>query len=163
MELKPLFQDIADAIRKKDGTAAPITASAFPARIRELPVLQGEVALQALRITAPPTKQTYTCSRFGAEAFDPSGLELEADLSALSNAVTLPIPLEYAAFSPEGPLPAETEAMTISFRFGAQTVTASLPVTVQYGSPTWAEAEGAELTWRWFEDMLMTWAEFEST
>lgn len=36
MELKPLFQDIADAIREKEGTADAIKAADFPARIRGL-------------------------------------------------------------------------------------------------------------------------------
>lgn len=37
MELKPLFKDIADAIREKGGATGPIVAENFPARIRALP------------------------------------------------------------------------------------------------------------------------------
>ncbi len=37
MELKLLFQNIADAIREKDGTADPIPAGSFPERIQSLP------------------------------------------------------------------------------------------------------------------------------
>lgn len=37
MELKPLFQNIASAIREKDGSTEGIAASAFPERIRALP------------------------------------------------------------------------------------------------------------------------------
>ena len=35
--LKPLFKDIADAIREKDGSAEPIPAEMFPERIRSIP------------------------------------------------------------------------------------------------------------------------------
>ena len=37
MALKPLFTDIADAIRDKDGTSAPINAVDFPQRILDIP------------------------------------------------------------------------------------------------------------------------------
>ncbi len=47
MELKPLFQNIADAIREKDGTADPIPAGSFPARIQALP--SGPVAAASLK------------------------------------------------------------------------------------------------------------------
>ena len=39
MELKPLFQDIADAIREKDGTTEPIVAETFPERVRAISTL----------------------------------------------------------------------------------------------------------------------------
>ena len=42
---KSLLDDIADAIRAKDGTSASIIASTFPARIRNLPRPTGTLSI----------------------------------------------------------------------------------------------------------------------
>ena len=162
MGLKPLFKDIADALREKEGTDEPIRAADFPARIRAIPAAGEEIALRALRIASPPEKQGYGCNGFGGEAFDPSGMGLEAELSAFSNPVFLPVGLEYVTISPEGPLPEGTEYVTISLRSEVQTVVARQPVTVRYRSPDWADVEGAGLSWQSFEEEQTTWAGFES-
>lgn len=49
--LTDLFEDIADAIRGKDGTSAQITASDFPTRITAIPSGGGGVPAEALVIT----------------------------------------------------------------------------------------------------------------
>lgn len=48
MELKPLFKDIANAIREKDGSTADIVANKFPERIRGIPA-GGAVSDQFIR------------------------------------------------------------------------------------------------------------------
>ena len=52
MELKPLFKDIADAIREKDGATDKICAADFPERIRA--IQGGGVQVERLEITTPP-------------------------------------------------------------------------------------------------------------
>ncbi len=54
MELKPLFQDLANAIREKDGTAEPIVASTFPARVRAIPAGGLPEGLRNINLTADP-------------------------------------------------------------------------------------------------------------
>ncbi len=160
MELRPLFQAIAGAIREKDGSSEPIPAAEFPARIRAIPT--AGILLRSLRITSPPAKTVYSYNGFGGETFDPAGMELEADLSAFDNSIALPIDPSYAAFEPSGPLTEGTRGVTVLFRFGAQTVTAGQPVSVQFRSPNWAELEEANFTWGDLEARFPTWDALEN-
>lgn len=52
--LKPLFADIADAIREKDGSAEPIPAETFPERIRAISAISEQyIKLRYLDTNAP--------------------------------------------------------------------------------------------------------------
>jgi len=87
MELRPLFQDIAAAIRAKDGSSEPIPAAEFPARIRAIPTVGGEIVLRSLRLTAPPARTEYYYNGYGGEPFDPAGMELEAELTTFGSSL----------------------------------------------------------------------------
>ena len=55
--LTSLFDDIADAIRAKDGTSAEIVADDFPTRIAAIPTGGGGATVEALQVN---TNGTYT-------------------------------------------------------------------------------------------------------
>ena len=74
MELKPLFKDIADAIREKDGTTDGIKAASFPERIRAIPAGSGGIELESITVAAPPAATEYQAGEF----FDPTGLKVRA-------------------------------------------------------------------------------------
>lgn len=162
MELRPLFQDIAAAIREKDGSSEPIPAAEFPARIRAIPTGDGEIVLRSLRITAPPDRTEYYYNGYGGELYDPAGMALEAELTTFGSAITLPIDASYVSFDPPGPLPAGTEAVTVRFRFGAQEVTATQPVTVVFRSPNWSELESDNPDWDGIEERFVSWDALEN-
>ncbi len=161
MELRPLFQDIADAIREKDGSSGPIPASEFPARIRAIPTGDREIVLRSLRIAAPPAKTEYSYNGYGSEAFDPAGMELEAELTTFGRSLVLPIDVSYVAFDPAGPLAAGTAEVAVRLRIGTQEVAASQPVTVVFRPPNWAELESTDPTWVDMEARFPTWDALE--
>ncbi len=109
---------IADAIRDRDGTTAPIPADDFPERIRAIP---GGIELQSIAITAPPAKTSY----LAGEAFDPAGMVVTA---AYSNGATLAA-TGYAV-EPSGPLADGVEAVTVRYTEGGRSATATQPITV---------------------------------
>lgn len=161
MTLRALFRDLARAIREMDGTTGPIPARSFPERVRAIPTGADQVTLEALRITSPPAKTEYRYSRFGAEAFDPSGLALEAELSVFSRRVSLPVELSQAVLSPDGPLNPETEQVVLTLRLGRQEVSACQPVTMLRQLPTWAFLERTALTWQALEAEFSSWQALE--
>lgn len=131
MELKPLFKDIAGAIREKDGTTEEIKAADFPGRILAIPA--GGVTVEKLEITAPPTKTLY----FRGETFDPTGMAVWAELS---NGYGVYVNHADLTFSPEGPLELGTDAVTVSFRWDKQVIStvqeievAEVPAVQIYG------------------------------
>lgn len=109
---------IADAIRDRDGTTAPIPADDFPERIRAIP---GGIELQSIAITAPPARTSY----LAGEAFDPTGMVVTA---AYSNGATLAA-TGYAV-EPSGPLTDGVEAVTVRYTEGGRSATATQPITV---------------------------------
>lgn len=109
---------IADAIRDRDGTTAPIPADDFPERIRAIP---GGIELQSIAITAPPAKTSY----LAGDAFDPAGMVVTA---AYSNGATLAA-TGYAV-EPSGPLADGVEAVTVRYTEGGRSAAATQPITV---------------------------------
>lgn len=57
--LTDLFEDIADAIRGKDGTSAQITASDFPTRINAIPSGGGSIPAELLTLTGDTSYMFY--------------------------------------------------------------------------------------------------------
>lgn len=121
MALANLFNDIADAIREKDGTTSKIVANTFPARILAIP--DSGVQVESIEITVPPRKPTYTVG----ETFDPTGMAVYADFD---NAQTFYVNHSNLTFSPSGPLEEGTTAVTVSYSWGGKTVSTQQPVTV---------------------------------
>lgn len=115
MELKPLFRDIADAIREKDGTADGIRAADFPERIREIPA--GGVTVERLELKSPPGKTEYK----PGETFDPAGMSVWVEFS---NGYGMYVDHSDLSFSPAGPLALGTDDVTVSFCWGDQVVSA---------------------------------------
>lgn len=109
---------IANAIRDRDGTTAPISAGDFPARIRAIP---GGIELESIAITAPPAKTSY----LAGEAFDPAGMAVTA---TYSNGATLAA-TGYAV-EPAGPLEDGTTSVTVRYTEGGVSATAAQPITV---------------------------------
>lgn len=123
MALANLFNDIADAIREKDGTSAEIVASTFPARIRAIPTGIGGVQLESIAITAPPNKIYY----MAGEAFDPTGMAVYA---TYSNGQTMYVNHSNLIFDPSGPVQEGTNSVTVNFQWGLKMVSATQPISV---------------------------------
>ena len=114
MELKPLFKDIADAIREKDGATDEIKAADFPARILAIQG-GGGVTVEKLEITTPPDKISYN----PGDDFDPTGMAVWAELD---NGYGVYVNHSDLSFSPVGPLELGVDAVTVSFRWGSQVI-----------------------------------------
>lgn len=123
MALADLFNDIADAIREKDGTTAEITASTFPARIRAIPTGIGGVQLESIAITAPPLKTAY----YSGDVFDPTGMAVYA---TYSNGQTMYVNHSNLTFAPSGPLEEGTDSVTVNFQWGLKMASASQAISV---------------------------------
>jgi len=123
MELKTLFKDTADAIREKDGTTEPILARDFPARIQAIQGGGGGVTMERIEIKAPPDKVRYKIG----ESFDPTGMSVWA---SFSNGYGLYVNLSDLTFGPAGPLDEGTEAVTVRFRWGGETASATQTINV---------------------------------
>lgn len=121
MELKPLFKDIADAIREKDGTTDEIRASDFPARIRA--IQGGGVQVERLEITTPPGQLTY----HPGETFDPTGMAVWAELD---NGYGVYVNHADLTFSPSGPLELGTDTVTVGFQWGSQAISTGQQIEV---------------------------------
>lgn len=117
--LAPLFDDIADAIRYKDGTTAEIVANTFPARIRGIPA--GGIQLSSISVTHPPNKTIYLIG----EAFDPAGMEITATYSNGATAVVTGF-----SYAPEGPLTESDTMITVSYMETGVTDTAEQSISV---------------------------------
>ena len=113
---------IADAIREKDGTTEPIPANDFPERIRAIQV-GGDVSLESVAITAPPTKVRYKTG----ELFDPTGMSVWA---AFSNGYGLYVNHTDLVFDPAGPLEEGAESVTVRFSWGGETAEAAQAISV---------------------------------
>lgn len=132
MELKPLFKSIADAIREKDGTAANITASTFPDRIRAIPSGGlGGVILESIEIITPPTKTIYLTG----ESFDPAGMVVSAKFS---DGQSMYVDNANLTFYPSGPLQEGTTSVTVNFQFGLKMVSASQGIAVGASFEWWS-------------------------
>lgn len=131
MALADLFNDIADAIREKDGTSAEIVASTFPARIRAIPTDLGGIRLESIEITEPPTKTVYAAG----EVFDPSGMVVYANFS---NGQSMLVSHSDLAFDPSGPLEDGIDSVTVNFQWGLKLVSASQPISVYEYSGWWS-------------------------
>lgn len=123
MALTDLFNDIADAIREKDGTTAEIVASTFPDRIRAIPTGIGGVQLESITIVNPPYKTYY----YEGDEFDPTGMTVYANYS---NGQSLYVNLSNLTFTPSGPLSSETSSITVNFQWGIKMVSASQPISI---------------------------------
>lgn len=123
MALTDLFNDIANAIREKDGTTAEIVANTFPDRIRAIPTGIGGVQLESITIINPPNKTYY----YAGDVFDPTGMTVRANYS---NGQSLYVNLSNLTFSPSGPLTSETTSITVNFQWGIKMVSASQPISV---------------------------------
>lgn len=146
--LKPLFNEIVDAIHEKDGLSDGIHAYNFPERIRSIPA--GGNALTSIEIASPPDRVSY----FIGEVFDPTGIVVVA---TFDNGETLTISNDDLTFSPLGELEEGMEAITVSYQFGdvIKTVMQAIIVSVDTsvvgvswdGSPStkWSRTDGATL------------------
>lgn len=123
MALEDLFEDIADAIREKDGTTAEIVAGTFPARIRAIPTGIGGVQLESILIATPPAKTVYVVG----ETFDFTGMVVTA---TYSNGQTMYVDQANLTFDPSGPLEEGTTSITVNFQWGLKMVSAFQPVVV---------------------------------
>lgn len=123
MALTDLFNDIADAIREKDGTTAEIVASTFPDRIRAIPTGIGGVQLESIAIVNPPYKTYY----YEGDEFDPTGMTVYANYS---NGQSLYVNLSNLTFTPSGPLSSETSSITVNFQWGIKMVSTSQPISI---------------------------------
>lgn len=121
MELKPLFKDIANAIREKDGTTADIVANKFPERIRGIP--SGGIQLASITVTTAPDKIKY----FVGEAFNPAGMVVTA---TFDNGATLQVNNSDLSFFPSGALAETDTAITISYTSGGVTVATQLQIII---------------------------------
>lgn len=138
MELKPLFRDIADAIREKDGTTDEIRAADFPERIREIPT--GGVTVEWIEIKTPPGKTQYKPD----ETFDPDGMTVWVEFS---NGYGMYVDHSDLTFTPAGPLALGTDAVTVSFCWGGQVVSAEQEIAACniYGA-SWDGSSTTKLT-----------------
>lgn len=123
MALTDLFNDIADAIREKDGTSAEIVASTFPARIRAIPTGIGGVQIESIAITTPPIRTIY----IAGETFDPTGMAVYA---TYSNGQTMCVNHSNLTFDPPGPIQEGTNSVTVNFQWGLKMASASQPITL---------------------------------
>ncbi len=114
---------IADAIREKDGSTAPISANEFPARILAIQG-GGDVTLESIAITAPPTQVTY---KTGA-LFDPTGMSVWA---SFSNGYGLYVNHADLVFDPAGPLEEGTDSVTVRFSWGGESAQTTQPISVK--------------------------------
>lgn len=140
MALADLFNDIADAIREKDGTTAEIVANTFPARIRGIPA--GGIQLSSISVTTPPDKTKY----FVGETFNPAGMVVTA---TFDNGATLQLDNSDLTFSPSGPLAETDTAITISYTSGGVTATTQIIVIVSAASVYGVQWDGTAAT-KWF-------------
>lgn len=113
------LKDIADAIREKEGSGAPIPAKDFSERIRSLQ--GGGIELVGIAITAPPAKTSY----LSGEMFDPTGMVVTA---AYSNGAALTA-TGYAV-EPAGPLADGVTEVTVRYTEGGKSAEAVQAVTV---------------------------------
>lgn len=121
MALADLFDDIAAAIRERDGTTAEIVANTFPARIRGIPA--GGIQLSSISVTTPPDKTKYLVG----ESFNPAGMVVTA---AFDNGATLEVDNSGLTFSPSGALAETDTAITISYTSGTVTATTQIAISV---------------------------------
>ena len=113
---------IADAIREKEGTAEPIPAGDFAARILAIQA-GGGVTLESIAITAPPNKVQYKTGSL----FDPTGMSVWAEFS---NGYGLYVNHADLVFDPAGPLEEGTQAVTVRFSWGGESAETSQAVSV---------------------------------
>lgn len=132
---------IADAIREKEGTAEPIPAGDFAARILAIQA-GGGVTLESIAITAPPNKVQY---KTGA-LFDPTGMSVWAEFS---NGYGLYVNHADLVFDPAGPLEEGTDSVTVRFSWGgesAETIQAISTRSVQIFGVEWDGGPGTRLS-----------------
>lgn len=134
--LKPLFNQIVDAIHDRDGLSDGISAQDFPDRIRAIPT---GVTLSSIAVTTPPNKTTYIVG----DVFDPSGMVVTA---TLSNGNTFPVDSESLSFYPSGALTEEDTIVTISFSWGGSTKTTNQTIAVITAQLFGAEWDGSAST-----------------
>lgn len=139
MELKPLFKDIADAIREKDGTTGQIKAANFPARIRALPAGGGDIELESITVAAPPAATEYQPGEF----FDPAGLKVRA---VYTNGAAREVTDYTVTPSASTPLTADDTKIVIRFTECGVTKAVEYPISVDALPPkkplndmTWAD------------------------
>ena len=126
---------IADAIREKEGTAEPIPANDFAARILAIQGGGGDVTLESIAITAPPNTVSYKTGSL----FDPTGMSVWAEFS---NGYGLYVNHADLVFDPAGPLEEGTTSVTVRFSWGGETAETSQTVTVKSG-----QIYGVEWDW----------------
>ena len=126
---------IADAIREKEGSAEPIPANDFAARILAIQGGGGDVTLESIAITAPPNTVSYKTGSL----FDPTGMSVWAEFS---NGYGLYVNHADLVFDPAGPLEEGTTSVTVRFSWGGETAETSQTVTVKS-----AQIYGVEWDW----------------
>lgn len=130
---------IADAIREKEGTAEPIPAGDFAARILAIQA-GGGVTLESIAITAPPNRVQYKTGSL----FDPTGMSVWAEFS---NGYGLYVNHADLVFDPAGPLEEGTDSVTVRFSWGgesAETVQAISVRSVQIFGVEWDGGPGTK-------------------
>lgn len=133
------LQAIADAIREKDGSSEPIPAGDFPERIRAIQGGGGDVTLEGIEITAPPNKVSYGVGQL----FDPTGMSVWA---SFSNGYGLYVNHADLAFDPAGPLEEGTEAVTVRFSWGGESVSTTQIISVKSVQIYGVEWDGTSTT-----------------
>lgn len=123
MALADLFNDIADAIREKDGTSAEIVASTFPARIRAIPSGIDGTHVESIAIISPPTRIIYS----PGEVFNPAGMVAQI---RYSNGMTVFVNNSDLRFDPSGPIEDGTTSITVIYQMGFKRVSATQPILV---------------------------------
>lgn len=121
--LAPLFDDIADAIRYKDSTTAEIVANTFPDRIRAIPSVSFDSALDSIAVANPPMKTDY----LAGETFNPAGMVVVATFSDGSEVV---VNNSVLTFTPSGPLSTTDTQITVSLTIANVTKTTAQAITV---------------------------------
>lgn len=160
--LKPLFQDISDAIRYKDGSTGKIYPKDFADRIRAIPTGDNEIVLESLVILTPPTKTDYYYNGLFAETFKSDGMTYQATLTAFGTSLQLPVDETYVTLSPTGELNQDVTAIIAIFKFGSQSVSAQQPINVSYRSPSWHDVEYNNLTWESLNTRFDSWNALEN-
>ena len=128
MELKPLFKDVADAIREKDGTTGGIKAASFPERIRAIPAGGGDIELESITVAAPPATTEYQSGEF----FDPTGLKVRA---VYTNGAARDIKDYTVTPSLSTPLTADDTKIVIRFTEYGVTKVVEYPISVDVLPP----------------------------
>lgn len=144
------------------------------------------IKMTSLVINSPPTKTSYYYNGLFHEFFSPVGMVFTLNVNLLGMELAMPITptyvkankdryiMEYAihpqspegmsewpevslSFAPDRGVEEGDSNITVRVDWKGQSVEATQPITVAFGSPTWHDLELGDRTWQQLEDDFDTW------